>query len=277
MPRVMDDASYDLTSPSNPRIKDVVGLRKRRTRDARETLVVEGYREVRRALDNGYALHTLFAAPEWFLGENEAALIEDARAAGAQVFTVAKTAFARMSYRDRPDGLLGLGPYLAQPLTAWTDLPEAPLILVAEAIEKPGNLGTMLRSADAAGADAVLVCDAVTDVHNPNVVRASVGTLFTVPVYTATSEDALAWLAERGIRSFAATPHAESLYTDVNLREGAACWIGTEQYGLQESTMARCDERVRIPMAGQADSLNASASGTLMLFEAIRQRGLAAS
>ena len=120
------DAPYDLTSPSNPRIKDVVGLRKRRTRDQSQTLVVEGYRELRRALDNGYALQTLFAAPEWFLGENEAGLIADARAAGARVFTVAKTAFARMSYRDRPDGLLGLGPYLAQALSTWTDLPDTP-------------------------------------------------------------------------------------------------------------------------------------------------------
>jgi len=271
------DAPYDLTSPTNPRIKEVVGLRKRRTRDEQQTLVVEGYREVRRALDNGYALQTLFAAPEWFLGENESALIADAQAAGARIFTVAKAAFDRMSYRDRPDGILGLGPYVAQPLSSWADLPESPLLLVAEGIEKPGNLGTMLRSADAAGADAVLVCDAVTDVHNPNVVRASVGTLFTVPVFTSTSAEAVDWLAAQGIRSFAATPSAESLYTDVDLSVAAACWIGTEQYGLQEATMAACDERVRIPMAGQADSLNASASGTLLLFEAIRQRGLASS
>ena len=151
-------------------------------------------------------------------------------------------------------------------------LPAAPCLLVVEAIEKPGNLGTILRSADAAGCDAVIVCDPVTDIFNPNVVRASTGVLFAVPLVVAESAQVLAWLRAKGIRTVATTPAAATLYTDADLRGPLAIIMGSEQYGLSEFWLQQADLPVRIPMAGQADSLNVAMATIITLFEAVRQR-----
>jgi TrmH family RNA methyltransferase len=167
-----------IVSLANPKVKRVVKLRQRSHRDELALMLVEGYREIKRALENGYRPEQIFYCEELFLKhENEPALIERARAAGAELLSCAAPVFLKMAYRDRPDGLLVVGP---QPRLALADLalPPNALLVVAEAIEKPGNLGTILRSADAAGAHAVIVCDRCTDIFNPNVVRASTGTLF---------------------------------------------------------------------------------------------------
>ena len=145
-------------------------------------------------------------------------------------------------------------------------------MIIAEAIEKPGNLGTILRSADAAGIDGVIVCDRCTDIYNPNVVRASVGTLFTIPVIEATSAETLLWLKEKKIKIVAATPSAEKEFTQANLSEGIAIAVGTEQLGLSAQWMQSADVQVRIPMHGVADSLNVATATTLLLYEALRQR-----
>ena len=153
-------------------------------------------------------------------------------------------------------------------------LPEAPLLVVAESIEKPGNLGTILRSADAAGVHAVIVCDECTDINNPNVVRASIGTLFSVPVAEAGSTEAIDWMKKGGIQILAATPHAEKEYTEVDLTAPTALVMGTEQYGLSDQWMKSADLQVRIPMLGQIDSLNVASATTILLYEAVRQRRL---
>ena len=145
-------------------------------------------------------------------------------------------------------------------------------MIVAESIEKPGNLGTILRTADAAGVNAVIVCDRCTDIHNPNVVRASTGTLFAVPVVEAGGDEALAFLRGRGFKILAATPHTPNLHSDVDLTGNVAIAVGTEQYGLTAKWMDAADLRVRIPMLGLADSLNVAAATTILLFEAVRQR-----
>ncbi len=260
-----------ITSLQNPRLKDVVKLRDRGARDEAGLMIIEGYRELKRALDNGVQPTALFFSSAWYLGENEPALVERCGAAGAELLECSKEAFAKVAYRDRPEGLLALATVSRRGLADLT-LPEQPLLIVAEAIEKPGNLGSILRSADAAGVHGVIVCDRCTDVHNPNVVRSSIGTLFTVPVAEATSEETLAWLKARGIRIFAATPHAEKEYTQADMVRGCALVVGTEQYGLSERWMAAADERVKIPMLGQADSLNVSNATTILLYEAVRQR-----
>ena len=144
--------------------------------------------------------------------------------------------------------------------------------LVVEAIEKPGNLGTILRSADAAGCDAVIVCDPVTDIFNPNVVRASTGVLFSVPLVVEESTRVQAWLREKKIRTVATTPAAEKIYSDADLRGPLAVVMGSEQYGLSQFWLENCDLPVRIPMAGQADSLNVAMATIITLFEAVRQR-----
>jgi TrmH family RNA methyltransferase len=174
-----------ITSLQNDRVKEIVKLRERRDREKASLFLIEGYRELKRALDAGRRAEALFYCPEFFLGSNEGALIAQAKERGAECFECSKEVFAKISYRDRPDGLLAVAPQVhlgLDDLEALLARKENPFLVVAESIEKPGNLGTILRSCDAAGVDAVIVCDPTTDIHNPNVVRSSVGTLFTLPV-----------------------------------------------------------------------------------------------
>lgn len=277
-----------ITSLQNPRVKTLVRLRERRARDEAGVFFIEGYREVRRALEKSVRLQELYFCPDWFLGENEPALIEQAKQAGAQLFELSKDAFAKVAYRERPDGLLAVAPQWKHSLrdisvgralrpTEGVDVggkprPTDPFLLVVEAIEKPGNLGTILRSADAAGCDAVIVCDPVTDIFNPNVVRASTGVLFSVPVVVADSASVHAFLVEKGIRIVATTPDTPNVYTKVDLRGPLAIVMGSEQYGLSDFWLKESNLLVRIPMAGQADSLNVAMATIITLFEAVRQR-----
>ena len=279
-------AAEKITSLQNPRIKQLVKLRDRRPRDEAGLFLIEGYRELKRALAAGVKPRELYCSPDWFLGENEPALIDGAQRAGAQVFELSKEAFAKVSYRDRPDGLLAVAPQWHH---ALADLDKkvgegpaptggskarlaAPLLLVVEAIEKPGNLGTLLRGADAAGVVAVIVCDPVTDIFNPNVVRSSTGVLFSMPVVAAGNAEVRTWLRTHGIRAVATTPAAPALYTSSDLRGPLAIIMGSEQYGLSEFWLNESDLLVRIPMAGQADSLNVAMAAIITLFEAVRQR-----
>lgn len=260
-----------LTSLQNPRLKELVRLQKRPYRDERGVIVVEGYREVKRMLDNERRPLALFFAPSFYQGENEPELVRRCAEAGAELFECSAEAFQKVAYRDRPEGLIALTPQVHRTL-AELQVPERPLLLVAEAIEKPGNLGSLLRSADAAGVHAVIVCDRCTDIHNPNVVRSSIGTLFSLPVVEAESAETLEWLRSRDVRVLAATPHAEKEYTECDLTQGIALVVGTEKFGLSSKWMNEADERVRIPMLGQIDSLNVAAATTLLLYEAVRQR-----
>ncbi len=264
-------ADLEITSPANPRVKDVVRLRQRSHRDEQNRMLIEGYREISRALDNHHPLEYLFFCETHFQGINNETLLERARHAGARLIKCFPSSFDKMTYRGRPDGLLATAPQIKRTLD---DIPETacPFLVVAEAIEKPGNLGTLLRSADAAGVQAVIVCDRCTDINNPNVVRASIGTLFAMPVIETTSADALAWLRARGIQTVAATPHTETLYDAADLTRPTAIVVGTEQYGLSTQWMETADIKVRIPMHGQADSLNVAAATTLLLYETVRQR-----
>ena len=280
-------ATEKITSLQNPRVKQLVRLRDRRPRDEAGVFLIEGYRELRRALDKGIRPAELYVAPDWFLGANEPALIAQAEAAGAQVFELTKDAFAKVAYRERPDGLLAVAPQWRRTLgdlatllagsgenePGAAGLATVPFLLVVEAIEKPGNLGTILRSADAAGCQAVIVCDPVTDLFNPNVVRASTGVLFSVPVVVEESAVVRTWLRAQGIRAVATTPAAAALYTGTDLRGPLALVMGSEQYGLSDFWLRESDAQVRIPMAGQADSLNVAMAAIITLFEAVRQRG----
>ncbi len=260
-----------ISSLQNPRVKQLVKLRDRRPRDEAGVFLVEGYREIRRALEKKVPLREVYFSPEWFLGENEPALLAEAEAAGALLCELTKDAFAKVAYRERPDGLLAVAPQWSRSLDELA-LPAAPFLLVVEAIEKPGNLGTILRSADAAGCHAVIVCDPVTDIFNPNVVRASTGVLFSVPLVVAESAAVHAWLKAKGIRTVATTPAAEAIYSDADLRGALAVVMGSEQYGLSDFWLKNCDLPVRIPMAGQADSLNVAMATIITLFEGVRQR-----
>jgi RNA methyltransferase, TrmH family len=260
-----------ITSAQNERVKDLVRLRERRHRDRTTQFVIEGYREIRRAADAGVAMSTLYTCPSLFLGPNEDALIGELETRGVEVVELAEEPFRKVSYRDRPEGLLVVAPQFGTDL-GGLDTGAAPLLLVAESIEKPGNLGTMLRTADAVGADAVIVADATTDPFNPNVVRASTGTLFTVPLAVASTAQTIEWLAEQGVTIVATTPDTDLELWDADLRGPLAVVIGAEQYGLSDAWLQAADLRIRIPMAGMADSLNAAMAAGVVLYEAVRQR-----
>ena len=262
----------EITSTANPKLKHVVKLRSCAVREESGEMIVEGYRECRRALDNGYRPHAIFHCPDCYLkNENEPALVEECARLGADVYSCSRACFGKIAYKERPDGLLMVGPHVSVAL-ADLKLPDNALVIVTEAIEKPGNLGTILRSADAANVAAVIVCDRATDIHNPNVVRASTGTMFSVPIAEATSDEALAFLKSRGFRILAATPHADKLHFEVDLTGNVAIALGAEQYGLTAKWMDGAELRVRIPMLGLADSLNVSAAATILAYEAVRQR-----
>jgi len=260
-----------ITSLQNPRVKNLVKLRDRRHRDDTGHFLIEGYRELSRALAREVPIREIYYAPEWFLGENELPMLVAAEQKGINLFELSKGAFQKCSYRDRPDGLIGVAEQRRLSLQDLVLGPN-PFLLVCEKIEKPGNLGTLLRGSDAAGVDAVIVCDPVTDIFNPNVVRASTGVLFSVPVVLTTREELIAFFRQRQIRTVATTPDTDLLYSQADLSGPLAILMGSEQYGLTPEWLEAADLKVRIPMAGQADSLNVAMAAIITLFEAVRQR-----
>jgi len=270
----MTRAPLLISSLKNHRVKEVIKLRQRSHRDDARLMIIEGYREIRRAVSNKHYPRDLFYCDALFQGTNEGDLIQACLDCGAEPFQCSAAVFARISYRDRPDGLLAIAHQVRNPIEALS-VPDSALITVAESIEKPGNLGTILRSADAAGAHAVIVCDRCTDINNPNVVRASIGTIFALPVVETTGGVAMEWLRQRGIQIVAASPHATHVYSDVDLTPATAIVVGAEQYGLSDRWLAQADLAVKIPMLGQSDSLNVASAATILLHEAVRQRGLA--
>ncbi|HSL30624.1 MAG TPA: RNA methyltransferase [Anaerolineales bacterium] len=254
----------DITSLQNPRVKYIVRLRDdRRQRRQDGVMLVEGYEEIQLARTAGHIPRTVFSAPEMASQEIEVAGIEH--------ITVNRAVFEKMSYRQNPDGWLAVFPVPQMELSDL-ELSDHPLLIVAESIEKPGNFGAILRTADAARVDAVLACDPRGDVWNPNVVRASRGALFSVPVVECESAAAREWLKSHGIKILAATPSAYLAYSAVDLREPVAIAVGTEDEGLSEFWMSGADLKVKIPMLGRVNSLNVSVSTALIVYEAVRQR-----
>lgn len=261
-----------LSSLQNPSVKEAVKLKNRKTRDETGLFLIEGYRELKRAIDGGVEVEKIFSCQELFLGENEEDLIQSSE---AEKVSCSEPVFRKMSYRDRPDGLLAVAKQMRFSLTDFEkQMGETPLLVIAEAIEKPGNLGSILRSSDGVGADGVIVCDRCTDIYNPNVVRASVGTLFTIPVIETSSEEAFAFLKRHGIQIVATSPAASQEFTEADLKGPTAIVMGTEQLGLSEYWLGCSDLKVSIPMKGTADSLNVATATTLMLYEVLRQREL---
>ena len=253
-----------ITSLKTPKIKDLLSLsEKSRERRERGLFVVEGQREVARALAAGYEAETLFVC--------EAYLSEPLAVAPDIVFPVSKEVYERIAYRGGTEGVVAVLRTRNQSLEALS-LRENPLILVLESVEKPGNIGAVLRSADAAGVDAVLVCDPLTDLYNPNLIRASLGALFSVPTLCCTSQEAATWLKRHGIAILTAQLQDSELYYDTDMTRGTALVMGTEDRGLSPFWREQADAHIRIPMAGMMDSLNVSVSAAILCFEAVRQR-----
>jgi TrmH family RNA methyltransferase len=232
---------------------------------------VEGYEELTLALDSGATPVELFVAPALFRDPAQAALATRAAQAGAAVFEFDERAFRKMAYRQRPDGWLATVRFTPRRLDDLA-LGGVPLVVVGEALEKPGNLGAILRTADAAGVDAVVSCEPHTDWGNPNVVRASKGAVFAVPVAEASSEETIAWLRRRGVRIVVASPRAGTVYTSADFTRPVAIAVGTEKEGLTQAWFDAADDAVVIPMRGRVNSLNVATATALLLYEAVRQR-----
>lgn len=258
-----------ITSLQNPKVKFVVGLRERRQRDKAGVFPVEGYEELSLAIESGAQPAEVYYCPELFHQPREAQLLDRLR--DATQIEVDRKVFEKIAYRDNPDGWLAT---LPMPRRRLADLEsgEVPLILVAEAVEKPGNLGAMLRTADAAGVNALISCDPHTDWGNPNVVRASKGALFSVPVADASSSETISWLKQRGIRIVAGISQDARNYTRADLSGAIAVAVGTEKHGLSAEWVDQADERVSIPMVGRVNSLNVATAAALLIYEAVRQR-----
>ncbi len=260
-----------ITSLQNPHIKNCVRLQQRKERDRQQLMVIEGYRAILCAMQNGYPLTQLYFAPELFYGEQEPKLLCNAERTGVTLYEVAAEPFQKMSLAPRADGLLALAPQIRRTLTGYHPRPNA-LFLVAEGVEKPSNLGAIIRSADGAGADALIVCDPQVDIFNPDVVRASVGTFFTLPLLCSSSPETIQWCRSHKILILAATPQADLLYTDVNMCDAVAIAVGNEQHGLSIDWLQGADLGVKLPMYGQINSLNVAVSAALLLYEVVRQR-----
>lgn len=263
-----------ITSNQNPKVKAAVKLQNRKNRDEEGRFLIEGYRELSRALKGEVSIEMVFICQELFLGENEDHLLDAISSCGGIIYPCTRSVFQKLSYRDRPDGLLAIAHKRELNLEQFEKMiSDTPLLIIAEAIEKPGNLGSIMRSADGVRADGVIVCDRCTDIYNPNVVRASVGTLFTLPVIEAKSDDVLSWLRKKGIAIVATSPAATHTFTEERLTGSLAIAVGTEQLGLSKKWLDGADRIVSIPMRGVADSLNVATATTLLLYEALRQRG----
>jgi len=254
-----------IKSTQNPKIKEIIKLRKANKRKKEDLIVIEGQKEISLALEAGIEIENLYLSEE--LAKEKKLLKIDKE----KIVYTDKKVFEKISMRDNPDGFL----VLAKPKylnLENTKLSKNPLVVILESVEKPGNLGAILRTADASAVDAVIITDSRTDIYNPNVIRASLGNVFTNQVVACNIDECLAWLKMNKIKSLATTPDAKKIYTEVDYTGSSAIVIGTEHEGLSDKWLDAVDQKIKIPMKGKIDSLNASVSTAVVVFEATRQR-----
>lgn len=260
-----------ITSVHNPRLKNLVRLRDGSHRRRQRRFLIEGRREVERALDTGWEIEAVYYCPEYFAAATAPALCERIRARGLEMVCLGASAFAKVSQREGPDGFLACANMRAARLDDLQPPPDA-LLVVVEGVEKPGNLGALLRTANAAGATAVLVANPVTDVTNPNAIRASQGAFFDLPVVSSDNETIQLWLAEHGVTVIVTAPAADRPIWDFDLRGRIALVFGAEDVGLSPDWLANDFAAACLPVRGVSDSLNVAATAAVMLYEAVRQR-----
>ena len=269
-----------ITSLQNPKIKLLTALQQKSSERRKAGLfVVEGQQELQHCINAGYEVDTVFWCPELSAGQNQGDRLFDVNCKFNQkpvpliprCFEVSREVYERVAYRGTTEGVIAEVRSKSLRLEDL-QLGEHPLIVVLESVEKPGNLGAVLRSADASGVDAVVVCDPLTDLYNPNLIRSSVGAAFTVPCVACRSDECIAFLKQRGIKILTAQLQDSHLYYDTDMTVGTAIVMGTEHDGLTDQWRQAADAHIRIPMLGQIDSLNVSVSAAILMFEAVRQR-----
>lgn len=253
-----------IDSLQNEKIKNIVKLRQAgRERKKQGLFLIEGWREINLALKGGVEIENLYYSPDYIKQELE---IDEEK-----VIEVSKKVFDKITYRENPDGFLALAKFKQKKLSE-IKLSAMPLIIILETVEKPGNLGAILRTADAAGADVVIINDSNIDIYNPNVIRASQGTFFTVPTVLSTIEETVEFCRSQRIRMYATAPEAKEEYVKISYNQGCAIIMGAEDKGLSAKWLESADEKIKIKMNGKIDSLNVSVSTAIILFEALRQR-----
>lgn len=254
-----------ISSPQNPKVKNLVKLiDKSSERKSQNLIVIEGLRELQLALSAGMEIEQLYFCRN--IGADESFI------SAKQYYEVTKEVYSKIAYRENSDGYIAL---LKPKFYTLETLPLSnnPFLIVLEAVEKPGNLGAVLRTADAANIDAVIICDPRTDIYNPNAIRSSVGCIFTVPIVVTTNENLKTWLDQKKINTYSAALTAKRFYTDIDFKLPSAIVMGTEATGLSEFWLRGSMEQIKIPMNGKIDSLNVSISTAVLTFEAMRQRG----
>ena len=261
-----------IDSVKNPQIKELVLIKeKSRWRKKHGLFVAEGKKEVEMSLKGNCKLLKVFYCSS-ILALDEVEKLMGRYRVEPDIIEVSKDVYARIAYRDKTEGLVALGQAKSHELRTLHFNSEAPLVLVTESPEKPGNVGAMLRTADAAALDAVIVSNPRTDLYNPNVIRSSLGCVFTVPVSLGSNEEVLGFLKERGFKIYAAELNAAKLYSEVDFSGPTAIVVGTESTGLTEEWLKAADTNILIPMKGEIDSMNVSVSAAILIFEAVRQR-----
>lgn len=264
----MKEPKEHLTSAKNPKIRNIMALQKPRERREQGLFVIEGIKELEKAVKADYLFTSLFFCPE-LLGGTLPAINAPKT---VEIYTISKELFEKITYRGNSGGMIAIARQKDH-LISDLVIGKNPLYLILEAVEKPGNLGAILRTADAAGLDAVIVCDPQTDIYNPNVIRSSIGCLFTVPVFTGNGPEVIDLLKTNGIGIFCTALTASAPYHTINFNKPSAIVMGTESTGLTRAWLDHSDQNIIIPMSGAADSLNVSTSAAIVVFEAKRQRG----
>ncbi len=262
----------EIFSLQNPRVKRAAKLRDARQRSKQGRFLIDGARELLRAMQAGVELDEVFVCPALCRSQECRMALEQLNAAPIEVVQVSRGVMEKLAFGARTEGVLGVATARRRSLADLV-LPAKPLIAVLEGVEKPGNVGAVLRSADAAGVHALIVADGGTDLYNPNAIRASLGTIFTLPVCAASTQETIAWLVRQGLPIFAARVDAPRLYTEVDFRQGAAIVLGSEADGLSADWLQGEIAAIQLPMCGVADSLNVSAAAAVLFYEARRQRG----
>ncbi len=252
-----------ITSKTNPKIKNIIKLEKASERREQNRILIEGRREIERAVASGFEIDTLFMCPD--LAK------EGAGITARSVEEVSLEVFEKIAYREGSDGLLAVAIPKYADLQAFKPK-KNPLIIVLETVEKPGNLGAVMRTADAAGVDAVIIADPRTDLYNPNAIRASVGCIFSVPLFACSSEECIKWLKDNKITIYCTYLKASIDYLDADFKKASAIVMGTEATGISQQWVEAADQNIIIPMNGIADSLNVSVTTAIVTFEAVRQR-----
>lgn len=257
----------EITSLKNPRLKILASLDKSKERRELGLFVIEGIREISLAQQSGFELETFYICPEIFKQDKNYPI----NLAGKDVLHLPSAIFSKVAYRENTGGIIALAKVKSTALKQLEPI-ENGLYLILEKVEKPGNIGAMLRTADAAGVNGVIVCDPATDFFNPNVVRSSVGCLFTVPIASATNEEVLEWMKKNKIKSFAAALTARKFYDQADYKMASAILMGSESDGLSDFWLRFASEQILIPMRGKIDSMNVSNAAAILIFEALRQR-----